>query len=222
MGCGMACDADEFCGTEGCATMTFANVCKIRSVVVIIDEQPGDLAPSRALGAALAATCMPTPPVTETQEAMATVINPATGQPLGGGALIAAAGGYVFQNVVDFLESMSSGRAAPVYAASAGGNYELRRSDTDATLVSFVPSMSNSAHDYLAIYVTRDLTTGVPVLAAYGFHQAGTAAAAWYFSNVILPGIATETHSWYTFEWTDDGDSMPDAGDMFELIASGP
>jgi hypothetical protein len=217
--CGLECDADQFCGTDGCSDTTLANVCKVRSVVVVIDEQPGDLEPARALGAALAATCMPAPTVTEVEQADATVINPATGQPLGGGDVLALAGGLFGQRAVRFFDESS---ASPLQPMTVGNRIELRRTDTGEALVSFPPSSPTASHDYLVIEVARDPTTGVLAIIAYGFHEAGTAAAVWYFSNEILPDLASHTEQWLAFEWTDDGDLEPGSGDTFTLLDSGP
>lgn len=218
-GCGIVCSDSAFCSSEGCADVTFANVCKVRSVVVLINEQPGDAAPARALGEALAAGCVPSPPVVEVNEADATMINPATGQPLAGGDMLALAGGPFGHDVIRYLDAQ---RRTPVYSSTDGAIYEIRRADTDAVLVSFSFTTVGSAHDYLVIEVARDAVTGALAVISYGFTEYGTAAAVWYFANVVLPDFATREGTYYVLEWTDDGDATPDAGDEFALIQSGP
>ena len=219
-GCGLGCTLGQFCGTAGCAAVTFANLCDVRSAVVVIDDLPGDTAPARALGNALAAHCVPAPAVVEVNEADATVINPATGQPLGGGDLLALAGGFFGQEAVRFLDGQ---RATPIYAAvGADGNYELRRASDDTTVVTFPPSELAPSHDYISIELGRDRVTGALAVIAYGFSEYGTAAAVWYLGNVILPDLTDREENWYVLEWTDDGDSTPNAGDAFTLIDSGP
>jgi hypothetical protein len=219
-GCGIACSDAAFCSSEGCADVSFANVCKVRSVVVLINEQPGDAAPARALGEALAAACDPAPPVVEMNEAEATMINPVTGQPLAGGDTLALAGGPFGQDVVRYLDAQ---RRTPVYAATdTGADYEIRRADTDAAIVSFSFATVGPAHDYLVIEVARDAVTGALAVINYGFTEYGTAAAVWYFTNVVLSDFATRDGSFYVLEWTDDGNATPDAADAFDVIASGP
>jgi hypothetical protein len=193
------------------------NVCTIRSVTVLLDGLPGDLAPAQALGAALASSCAPSPPVVEVNQADATVINPSTGQPLGGGDVLALAGGPFGQLVAGFLEGT---RSAPVYSTT-GATDELRRSSDDSLIVSFPLSSVTASHDYLLLEVARDHTTGVLAVVAYGFTQYGTAAAVWYFANVVLPDLGSHTQAWYALEWTDDGDLVPSAGDTFTLLDSG-
>lgn len=220
LGCGIVCSAGEFCGTDGCSDAAFVNVCKTRSVVVLIDDQPGDEAPARALGEALAASCSPSPPVAEVEEGSATVLNPLTGQPLVGGDLLAVAGGPFGQDVVRYLDAQ---RLTPIYPATAtNGNFELRRSRDNALVTSFAPSTLSASHDYLTIEVARDSVTGVFAVIAYGFNEYGTAAAVWYFANVVLPDLTTREGTYYVLEWTDDGDLTPDAGDTFTLIQSDP
>jgi len=72
------------------------------------------------------------------------------------------------------------------------------------------------------IQAVRDPATGTLVLVAYGWDQAGTTAAAWFFANVMMPSLSSYTDTWYVYEWTDQGaDSMPGSAAEFRLIQSG-
>ena len=150
------------------------------------------------------------------EQADATSINPTTGQPLSGKDLLALAGGPFGQRAIRFLDSAGS---SPIYPAqTASGLYEYRRSSDDTPVVTFEPSTLSSSHDYLLIQMARDELTGSPAVMAYGFNEYGTAAAVWYFANTMLPSLASHGNAWYVFEWTDDGDAMPDAGDTFAAL----
>lgn len=213
------CSLDEFCGTEGCNDATIANVCDTALLTVVEDGLGPDEQAAAALGAALVAGCDPPPEVRTVDEATTDALNPSTGRPvIGGGEILVIAGGSFGQAVMAYLENE---RIAPVYVAVSGDDYVLRRSSDDTLLASVSMADSTDAHDILVIEVVRDPASGTFLLVTYGFNQHGTAAAVWYLANVMMPApLTTYDQRYYVLEWTDDGDGMPDGGDMFEVLTS--
>jgi hypothetical protein len=143
------------------------------------------------------------------------VVNTTTGQPVLYGELLVAFGGNFFQKVVAYSETQ---RSTPVYSIQAAtGNWQFRLSGTDQLIAELPANQIGTSHDLFAIELFRDPTTGDPLLFGYGIDVAGTAAAAWYFTNVIAPSIASFTNSWYVFEWIDSG--TPGPSDLGEFTS---
>jgi hypothetical protein len=98
----------------------------------------------------------------------------------------------------------------------------VRRLD-GAALVDVPVATLGASHDSFAIYVAIDPDPGAFALAAYALLSAGTAAAGWYWKNVVARTLPTWTSAWALIEWTDtDADGQPSAGDTFTTIASWP
>jgi len=111
---------------------------------------------------------------------------------------------------------LNSNRIAPIYATGT----DFRRSQNQSLVV--VASNLTVDHDFLVIQTVRDPTTGTLLLEAYGFDQAGTTAAAWYFANVMMPSLSSTTQAWYVYEWSDaGGDHLPNNASEFVLVQSG-
>jgi hypothetical protein len=146
------------------------------------------------------------------------VVDPWSGRPIvGAGTLLVATGGPNVQKVVSYLEV----NASPVrFRADATHFYFDRRDSTN--IVTALVTDSTANHDYFLVELVKDPTTGSLTLVAYGFEPPGTAAAAWYFANTVMPQSGGSPTGWYVVEWTDtNGNGIPDATDTFTVMLSG-
>jgi hypothetical protein len=206
-----------------CHDTTLANVCAITNAIVISDADKnttdGNLAPARAMAAALKADCKSAPTVTEERQDTPDALNVTTGHPVsGGGTLLVVAGGPFFQNLEGYFEQSSS----PLYLMQVADMQEFVDRATGAVVVSRSASTDNLSHDFFIIQFMRDASSGSLVLNAQGFWESGTTAAAFEFVNGLLPTLTTLDKSWYAYEWTDaNGDMAPDLNEIV-LQASGP
>jgi hypothetical protein len=243
--CDTACGRTQFCGLTACSDTstdmggaggagpdaacvachdtTLANVCAITNAIVISDADKnttdGNLAPARAMAAALKADCKSAPTVTEERQDTPDALNVTTGHPVsGGGTLLVVAGGPFFQNLEGYFEQSSS----PLYLMQVADMQEFVDRATGAVVVSRSASTDNLSHDFFIIQFMRDASSGSLVLNAQGFWESGTTAAAFEFVNGLLPTLTTLDKSWYAYEWTDaNGDMAPDLNEIV-LQASGP
>jgi len=237
--CGTACGGSQFCGLStgcsgageagaggasgqacvACHEIAVANLCSINAVIVISDRDKnstdGNLAPARAIAAALNTDCNPSPTVTEELQNSQDALNITTGHPVsGGGTLLVVAGGPFFQNLEGYFEQSSS----PLYYAEPVGDTDTQQFVSRATgeaVVSRSKSEGYLSHDFFIIQFMRDAGSGSLVLNAQGFWESGTIAAAFYFTNVIAPAFSSYDKAWYAYEWTDaDGDLAPDLNEI--------
>lgn len=220
--CGNACDTDEFCTSVGsveCLSLSIANVCSHTTVTSVRDGQTTDDDASAVIRAALLANCDPVPAERNVTHETAEVLNPATGLPLvGPGELLIAAGGFGVNNLSYYLQEESM---VPVYSDPGTDDYVFRLSTDDSSVASIASSSQSAVHDMLLIQLVRDSLTGTTTLNAYGFGGSGTAAAAWFFANVMATDLGSFTDTWYVYEWTDDGTDGPSDASEFELEGSG-
>lgn len=218
--CGNACSATDFCASVAgqpsiaCLGATLKNLCANAAVAGVTNGFTVDDAASSVLVAALHTGCAPQPVNRMVQQGATNVVDSVTGKPLiGPGELLVAAGGDSTNTLVRYLNNL---RITPIY----NEGFNFRRSK-DQSLVQAVSNLTAN-HDYLVIQAVRDPATGTLVLVAYGWDQAGTTAAAWFFANVMMPTLSSYTDTWYVYEWTDQGaDSMPGSAAEFRLIQSG-
>lgn len=219
--CGTACTAGQFCGVGGCHDSVLAGLCSISKVTIVLDGQDGDAIPARAIAAALTAQCTPAPTVREVSQDVADAINASTGRPVAGGdELLISAGGAFFAHLTGYVTTQP---VAPIYAlGSQDGTATEYRKRANNELVATEPNAgSHDSDDYLLIQLMRDATSGSVILNAQGFWQSGTAAAAYYVANVMLPALASQTKAWYVYKWTDgNANQAPDLGE-FTLVDSG-
>ena len=217
--CGTACSAAQFCGSSGCVSSALASVCDVPKVVVVLDGQTGDDPVGRSVGHLLVAHC-PTPPsVREISQTVADALNPSTGQPVtGGDELIVLAGGDAVQSVAHYL---TSGQVAPLLNGFNNGNYQIIDRRTNAVIASEASADANASHDIFAVQFVHDATSDSIVLNTYGFSPEGTAAAAVYLEQVLLPNLASSKASFYVGEWHDlNGDTLADSSELV-LLGSG-
>jgi hypothetical protein len=118
-------------------------------------------------------------------------------------------------------EYLNTSRSAPIYSPGGSIDVEFRLSADDEQVASIPLSSVSDTNDLLVIQLARDPLTGSLTLNAYGFDAIGTAAAAWYFANVMAPELASYTESWYVYTWTDDSTDGPSGADEFALQGSG-
>jgi hypothetical protein len=103
-----------------------------------------------------------------------------------------------------------------------GNNYDLRKTATGEVVAHTLYDAPHDSSDVFVIQFIREPSSGSLILNAQGLWQPGTTAAAYYFVNVMLPTLATETKSWYVVQWTDaNADMLPNLNE-FSLILSGP
>jgi hypothetical protein len=218
--CDAACDAGEFCGASGCVRAIVANLCRTPKMAVVLNGIDVDNAAAGRMRAAIAAECSPVPALRTVSQSTTDLFNPATGQPVaGGGELLVLAGGSFGHTHVGYLEKK---RIAPIYATQTDGNMlEFRQSGSDNVVMSTPYASVTPSHDFFVIQMARDPKTGTTTVMAYGFFDAGTRAAAWYFENELMPSLPTFTAPWYVFEWTDaNADKAPSASEI-TLAGSG-
>jgi hypothetical protein len=203
-----------------CHDTTLANICAIAKIIVILDSAEGNRATGRAIGAALAAQCMPTPELTEAEQDSVEALNLTTGRPVsGGGELLVVAGGPFYQNLEGYLEEQ---RIAPLYWFVGDGFSEFRRSSDDEPIATLPIAGDHDSHDYFIIQFMRDPESGSLALNAQGLWLSGTVAAAHQITSGFLPNLGVLDKGWYAYEWTDgDGDLGPDDAEI-SLVASGP
>jgi hypothetical protein len=216
--CGTACAAGQFCGVSGCADSTVAGVCSIAKITIVLDGQDGNAVPARTIAAGLKASCVPTPTVREVSQDMPDAVNATSGRPVAGGdELLIASGGSFFARLTSYV---STAPVAPIYGILNGDKLEFRKHATDEVVDSDPYAGAHTAEDKFVIQFMREPTSGSLILNAQGFWQAGTTAAAYYFVNVMLPNLATETKSWYVVKWVDGNANMlPDAGEFTPVMS---
>lgn len=202
------------CQASTCSSSALSTLCEASSAVAVLDG-PDD---AWSLGLAEAFTaCAPPVPTSAVEQSDAGFINPTTGYPSPTGATLCVAGGSYYQRVIGWLEQAG---LTVVVDVSTGAEYRyLRR---DGGVIATGPSTTLSEFHDLGIIQVVHTPEGVRVVNAAGFFAAGTAAAVWYFSNVLFPTITSRSDAWYVVEWTDtDGDALPGAADDWALVAQG-
>lgn len=217
--CGTACSNAQFCGQSGCVAARLSSVCQIGKLAVVLDGQDGDDPTGRALSQALVAHC-PSPQTSrEVPQTVADVLNPSTGQPVSGSdELLLIAGGNYFQKGMGYLVA---NKLAPLTNLGTFETYEIHDASSNALIASEQIADVSDSHDLFAVQFMREPSSGSLILNAYGFTVGGTAAATFYFTDVIAPNVASVDKAWFVGEWTDkDADKLPDA-DELTIIASG-
>ncbi|MBK7858050.1 MAG: hypothetical protein IPJ65_05375 [Archangiaceae bacterium] len=217
-GCGTACGRDDFCAASSCVPALLSNVCVQPKVRAVLDDQvPDDDAGTRIAQALVDACPVPGFSTIAQAELDAGYFDIDTAEPLQLGELVVAGGGSYFQHVVGWLEQSGAARVS-----ETGTVQQYRYTLRDGGVISTgATSTLDAHHDVFVVQMTRS-SSGAIVLTASGFYAPGTAAAAWYFVNVLLPMRASLADAWYLVEWTDgNADALPDATDTWSTIGSG-
>src|SRR6185369_4266824 len=217
--CGTACGDTQFCGQSGCVVAKLSSACQLGKLAVVLDGQVGDDPTGRALSQALVTHCPSSQTSREVSQTVADVLNPSTGQPVSGGdELLLIAGGNYFQKGMAYLVA---NKLAPVVNARTPDNYELREAASNTLLASEPVGEASDSHDIFAVQLMREPISDSVILNAYGFSSEGTAAATYYFTDVLAPNLATIDKAWFVGEWTDrNADKLP-ASDELTILASG-
>jgi len=239
--CGNSCAKGQFCGLAACADQgeggagpdaascvechdtTFANVCSVAKVTVILDTNKntsdGNRVPGRALGAALRDNCETKPVLSEAEQDSVEALNLTTGRPVSNsGELLVVAGGPFYQNLEGYLEEQ---QIAPLYLHVNGDVLEFRLSATKKVVASLPIEGDHDSHDIFIVQFMRDPTSGSLALNEQGFWLSGTVAGAYQVTHGLLPALEQQDKAWYAYEWTDlDGDKAPDLNEI-QLLDSG-
>jgi hypothetical protein len=142
---------------------------------------------------------------------------------LGSGETYLATGGAFGQKAVGYIESKKVG---PVYTLGDSTSFSFVRASDNALLAKVQNVDLTAKHDWFVAYLAPEPQLGTLVFAIYGVLTPGTAAAAWFATNQLVPNRATFTKQYYVYEWIDSDDAgtpnAPDSNDTFKLLASGP
>jgi hypothetical protein len=110
----------------------------------------------------------------------------------------------------------------PLAVGASGANLLIRNTKTNKDLVSVPSTMVTAQHDYVVLEVSVEPVSGTLCFFGYGLSASGTAAAAYYYENNVVPNRAMYSAAWYLYEWTDtDNSGTASAADTFTLVASG-
>lgn len=221
--CGNTCATGDFCDGTQCNAPTFPSFCANKQVYVIYDDNGNDDHAADVMASTITANCPADVTVTTGSQTDATLVDQATGQPLGGGGVTYVLGGGPFPNKpLHYLEATQE--LTKVYFDAPDGINFFWRERATGNAVATMPGSQCSAHfDQFVTELVTDPGSGTLLLAGYGACASrGTLAAAFFYANQILPNAASFPDSWYVFQWDDtDGDSAPSAGDTFTVLAHG-
>jgi hypothetical protein len=216
--CGQSCSASQFCTGSACTDTVFANVCGNANATVIKDQFEADNNAALAIGMALTMSCMPSTIVVARDQGDMGVLS-AGGRPLAGaGTTYLIGGGNFGQRAVDYLDKTDM---TPVFLTGDGEKIQLHNRGTGEVVLSAPPSTLNDGHDYFYVQMFVEPLSGTLCVNAIGMFAPGTVAGGFWLSTEIIPKRTTYTDTWYAFEWTDNGDKIPNAADTFRLVAHG-
>jgi hypothetical protein len=132
---------------------------------------------------------------------------------------LVAVAGPVVNEVVGYYESVQA--TTPLYY-NIGTGCIVRR-DTGANVDCSTPTATND------VFVMEAFTdsAGRTVFIIYGRQWGGTLAGFAYVVNSVLKNPSAYTSSWYVYRWQDassgpSANSIPDPGDTYTQIATGP
>jgi hypothetical protein len=166
--------------------------------------------------------------VTVTQ-AESGVMNPVTGQPVGGsGNLVVMLGGTYYQHMIRYLEDSALTRAYNKYDTNArffvrglGGAADSMIVEDSANEL----SEPNASRGYFLIESVVDPASHTWALEIYGLGAQGTRAGAWFFSNQVIKNLSTFPKQYYIYKWVDAGSDggppLPSTDDTFTELGSG-
>jgi hypothetical protein len=219
--CGNACAPAQFCTGTACTDAVLKNLCGNAQATVVFDPFPGDNDAGEQLVSAVAKGCVPATGIRSVDQGAGMAEDPATGRPLTGpGDTLVAGGGLFGQKGVAYMESQ--GLTPLVIGSNGVNNIEIRNTKTNAVLVSVSNTMLTAHHDYVVLEVSVEPMSGTLCFFGYGLGLPGTAAAAFYYENKVVPNRGMYPGTWYLYEWTDtDNNGAASAGDTFTLLGSG-
>lgn len=219
--CGNACTATQFCTGTHCDDVAFSNVTANTSITVVEDPYAVDIEAGVAIGSALAtASDGGLAVVPQTKSGVLIPEGDAGWRPnTGGSTTLVAGGSWWGQLSVAYMDNTG---LTPVYLTNDGTTSRIYQRATGLALVTVADSMLTSSHDYFILELAVEPRSGTLCLFGEGILGAGTVAAGYWGSHVVVPNHASYTAPWYVYEWTDtNGDTTPDQGDTFSLVAQG-
>jgi hypothetical protein len=218
--CGNACGPAQFCTGTACDDAVLNNLCGNPRATLVLDPYAGDNDAGQQLASAMALGCMPMTSIRLIDQEAGIAEDPATGRPLTGpGDTLVAGGGLFGQRGVAYMEAKG---LTPLAVGSSGADIQIRSTKTNAVLVSVPYAMVTARHDYVVLEVSVEPVSGTLCFFGFGLGLPGTAAAAYYYRNNVVPNRAMYPAAWYLYEWTDtDNSGTASAGDTFALIANG-
>jgi hypothetical protein len=222
--CGNACATGDFCDGTQCNAPVYPNFCANKQVYVIHDGITADQNAADLMASTITANCPPDVMVHTANQTDPALVDQVTGQPLAGSGVTYVLGGGPFPNKpLKWLEQTHA--VTKIYFDAPDGINFYWRARATTQPVAMMPGSDCSAHaDQFLTELVTDPMSGTLSLVGYGACSGGkgTLAAAYYYANVLLPNKASYPDSWYVFGWADtNGNSTPDAGDTFTVLAHG-
>jgi hypothetical protein len=222
--CGNACSATQFCTGTLCDDAVFTDLCANKSITVVNDPYAPDEEAGASLGQAIAASCpdagIAVAVVPQTQPGVLAPGGDAGWRPNTGGSTTLVAGGGAFGQLS--VEYMDDSALTPVYLTNDGTTSHIYERATGLALVTAYDSALGAQHDFFMLELAVEPQSGTLCLFGEGIYGAGTVAAGYYGSKVVVPNHASSSAAWYVYEWTDTNNDMtPDQGDTFNLVAQG-
>lgn len=219
--CGNACNATQFCTGTQCDNAVFSNVGANAAITVVEDPYPIDIEAGVAIGNALGTlTDGGVVVVPQTQPGVLIPEGDAGWRPnTGVGTTLVAGGSWFGQLSVAYMDNSG---LTPVYLTNDGTTSHIYQRSTGLAVVTVADSALTNSHDYFILELAVEPQSGTLCLFGQGILAAGTVAAGYWGSQMVVPNNATYTSPWYVYEWTDtNGDGTPDQGDTFDLVAQG-
>jgi hypothetical protein len=225
--CGNACTTSQFCTGTSCLDAVFANVCGNPRATIAQDGVTNDNNAGVVVAAAMKKCTLPANVAIVSQSA---AIDPNDNHPnTGVGNSFVAAGGSFFSLGIHYMEQQGY---APILVSGNGTSTSYIRASDASTVLSTLNTALTTGHDFFVLEMMTEPVSGTLVVSIQGMGGPGTAAAAWYFNNVVVPDVLTDggadagelAGSWSAYEWTDNPanpDGAPSADDTFTLRGSG-
>lgn len=222
--CANACSATQFCTGTLCDNAVFTNLCANESITVVDDPYPPDNDAGASLGLAIAASCpdagIAVSIVPQTQPGVLVPGDAGWRPNTGVGTTLVAGGGSYGQLSVAYMDDSA---LTPVYLTNDGTTSHIYQRSTGLAVVTANDSTLGPQHDFFVLEIAVEPQSGTLCFFGYGIYQAGTLAAGYFGSQVLVPNYASYLAPWYVYEWTDTNNDMtPDNGDAFDLVAEGP
>jgi hypothetical protein len=222
--CGNGCSATQFCTGTQCDDAVFTNVCANASVTVVNDPFGIDEEAGASLGLSLAANCpdagIAVSIVSQTQAGVLVPGDAGWRPNTGGGTTIVAGGSWWGQLSVAYMDDSG---LTPVYLTNDGTTAHIYQRATGVPLVTAAEGTLTAQHDFFILELAVEPSSGTLCFFGEGILGAGTVAAGYFGSQVLVPGRTGFNEPWYVYEWTDTNNDMtPDKGDTFGLVAKGP
>ncbi len=196
--CGNACTATQFCTGTQCDDAVFSNVRANPSITVVEDPYPIDIEAGVAIGTALAtAADGGLVVVPQTQPGVLIPEGDAGWRPnTGVGTTLVAGGSWFGQLSVAYMDNTG---LTPVYLTNDGTTSHIYQRATGLPLVTAADSSLTNSHDFFILELAVEPQSGTLCLFGQGILGAGTVAAGYWGSKVIVPSSASYTAPWYVY-----------------------